>query len=210
MRAKSFLARLGSGSASRSVYGGFAIWGKHSDIAGSSDDFALPIDHLVHPLFKTYRDAILIVSSGSKSLLSSAGHRLMESNAFASARFTSACEKTGQMIRVLGSGDQAGFIRIVEEEALTLHGLIQASAGGPILLEPGTIKIIRLIREFRAQTGSSVCFTLDAGPNIHLLYPANETSAVHDFIRKELSHHCENGRWIDDRIGTGPESLSLK
>jgi len=207
-RKASFLARLGSGSAARSVYGGYTIWGASPFVIGSSDEYAVPIDHHVHPVFKTYRDAVLVISSRSKSLSSSAGHRLMESNAFASARFTSARENAGSIIRILSSGDQENFIRLVEEEAMTLHGLIQASAGGPILMEPGTIAIIRLIRDYRKQTGSHLCFTLDAGPNVHLLYPTNETQFIRSFIETELLKYCENGRWIDDRIGEGPKEFN--
>jgi diphosphomevalonate decarboxylase len=205
-RKASFLARLGSGSAARSIYGGITIWGASPHVIGSSDEFAIPVGHRVNPVFKTYRDAVLIVSSGKKTLSSSAGHSLMESNPFADARFKSAAENTGVLIRILSAGDQEGFIRIVEEEAMTLHGLIQASSGGPILMQPGTIALIRLIRDYRRQTGSRLCFTLDAGPNVHLLYPANEITSIHQFINSELLQHCENGRWIDDHIGTGPKS----
>lgn len=208
-RKASFLARLGSGSAARSVFGGFTIWGATPYVTGSSDEYAIPVNHHVHPVFKTYRDAVLIVSSRVKSLSSSAGHRLMELNPFASARYRSAGENTGSLIRILSSGDQEGFIRLVEEEAMTLHGLILASPGGPLLMEPGTIELIRRIRDYRTQTGSRLCFTLDAGPNIHLLYPESEYESISRLINNELLAYCENGRWIDDRMGPGPVSLPV-
>ena len=203
-RKASLLARLGSGSAARSVFGGFSIWGHSAAVDGSSDEYAVPIDHKVHPVFKTYRDAILVISSQPKSLSSSNGHRLMEQNPYGPRRFDSARENIRQLLGMLGNGDQAGFIQLVEEEAMTLHGLIQASPGGPILLEPGTIRAIRLIRDYRRESGSLACFTLDAGPNIHLLYPESEAARIRDFISTTLAPLCENGRWIDDRIGTGP------
>jgi len=203
-RKASILARLGSGSASRSIYGGFALWGHTDEIPGSSDEFAVSMNPLVHPVFKTYRDAILIVSSRVKSLLSSAGHHLMDDHAFATARYTSARENILSMISILRSGDQENFIRLVEEEAMTLHGLIQTSAGGPILMEPGTLAIIRSIRNFRSHTGNHLCFTLDAGPNIHLLYPENESETVRFFIENALLQYCEDRKWIDDHIGSGP------
>lgn len=203
-RKASFFARLGSGSAARSVYGGYSLWGTTPFFTGSSDEYAIPVTHNVHPIFKTYRDSVLVVSSRSKSLSSSAGHKLMESNPYASARFQSAHHNTGLLLNMLSSGDIEGFIKLVEEEAMTLHGLIQASEGGPSLMEPGTIAIIQLVREFRRLTSSRVCFTLDAGPNVHLLYPASEAPSVRRFIKTQLLEHCDKRQWIDDHIGEGP------
>lgn len=202
-RKASFLARLGSGSAARSVYGGFTLWGATPAVPGSSDEFAVIINHLVHPVFKTYRDAILVVSSRPKAISSRAGHRLMESHRFAQARYNGARENIETLLQILAAGDQEAFIHLVEEEAMTLHGLIQSSTGGPILLEPRTLSVIRLIREYRSQTGSKLCFTLDAGPNIHLLYPGDEAGPIRNFIENALQPLCEDRFWIDDHIGEG-------
>jgi len=53
-----------------------------------------------------------------------------------------------------------------------------------------------------------VCFTIDAGPNIHLLYFQENEPEVKAFIESELLAFCENTTWIDDGIGSGPERLS--
>ncbi len=207
-REASCLARLGSGSAARSVYGSFVLWGATPEIAGSSDEFAIPVSQYVHPVFRTYRDAVLVVSSHAKTLSSSAGHKLMESNAFATERFADARNNIGLLLNILSSGNQNGFIHLVEQEAMTLHGLIQSSAGGPVLMEPGTVAIIRLIRDYRNMTGSHLCFTLDAGPNVHLLYPESERESIRYLIGTQLLEYCENRKWIDDRAGTGPANIS--
>ncbi len=81
MKKASFLARLGSGSASRSLHPGFALWGYSKAWPGSSDEFAIPVQG-IHENFVAIRDSILIVDPGSKKLSSSAGHALMETNAF--------------------------------------------------------------------------------------------------------------------------------
>lgn len=70
-----------------------------------------------------------------------------------------------------------------------------------ILLHPGTLKIIEKIRAFRQQTGLAVGFTIDAGPNVHLLYFGFDKNKVHHFIEEELLALTENGRWLDDCIG---------
>jgi diphosphomevalonate decarboxylase len=200
----SVLSRLGSGSAARSVYGGYTIWGASPAVVGSSDEFAITINHLVHPVFNTYRDAVLVISSRKKPLSSSAGHKLMESNPFAPARFESARRNASRLVKIMENGEQDDFIQLVEEEAMTLHGLIQASSGGPILMEPRTVSAISLIRDYRNQSGSKLCFTLDAGPNVHILYPDSEKDGIRNFIENALKPLCENGLWIDDHLGKGP------
>ena len=72
-RKASHLARLGSGSACRSIYGGWVLWGKTSEIVYSSDDYAIPVSYFLHKIFNTYYDSILIVNSGIKQVTSSRG-----------------------------------------------------------------------------------------------------------------------------------------
>ncbi|WP_245531784.1 hypothetical protein [Anaerophaga thermohalophila] len=66
IREVSSLARMGSGSAARSVYGGWSIWGRIPEIPESSDHYAIPLPDEIHPLFKTLHDDVLIVSGQSK------------------------------------------------------------------------------------------------------------------------------------------------
>ena len=207
-RKASTLARLGSGSAARSVYGGFVHWGSTDALTGSSDEYAMPLHSGISPVFQNYHDAVLVVSSHPKALSSSAGHSLMEANPFAMARYESAGRNIHELFHILGSGDRDGFIKLVEQEALTLHGLILASDGGKILMEPATLEIIRKITEFRSETGLHPAFTLDAGPNVHLLYPDEERAAIKALIESTLAPLCENGRWIDDEVGTGPKKVA--
>ena len=201
-------ARLGSGSAARSLYGGFCVWGETDAFPGSSNKYGIQVTRDIHPVFLTYRDAILIVSSERKSLSSSAGQQLMEHHPYAELRYQQAQKNMIRMKRILAVGEEEEFVHLVEQEALGLHGLIQSSEAGPLLLQPATLSLIRLIRDFRLQTGISLCFTLDAGPNIHLLYPASAMELVHEFIKIQAVEYCENGKWIDDFIGEGPKQIT--
>jgi diphosphomevalonate decarboxylase len=74
-------------------------------------------------------------------------------------------------------------------------------------LEPNSLAIIKKIRDFRQQTGLAVGFTIDAGPNIHLLYFGYDKQKVHQFIEIELLELTEGGKWLDDCIGDGPIKL---
>ena len=202
-RKASFLARLASGSACRSVYGGAVAWGSTPALASSSDEYAIPLPFEMHPFFQAYKDTILIVSASEKSVSSRAGHALMNNHPFAKVRYEQANANLVRLVEILKNGDVESFISIVENEALTLHGLMMNSEPSFILMHPNTLKIIALIRDFRKQTAIPVCFTLDAGPNIHLLYPEKEIVAVQKWISEELVNFCENGYYIHDRIGTG-------
>lgn len=203
----SFIARLGSGSASRSVFGQWATWGKIDGLPETSDIFASPLRVKNAPLFQQMRDAVLLVSSSPKKVSSSMGHSLMNVHPFAGARYRQANENLQALMFSMQVGDFETFASIVENEALTLHSLLMTSSDDGLLLKPGSLHLLEEIRQFRVQTGARVCFTLDAGPNIHLLYPESEKENVHGFIRNSLLRHCENQQWIDDEMGDGPEQI---
>jgi len=202
----SHLARLGSGSASRSIYPGFALWGNHEAWEDSSDEFAIPYRDF-HRTFADLRDAILVVESGAKSVSSSAGHSLMETNPFARVRFDQARENLIRLSRAMGEGDWQGFIDLMEEEALSLHAMMMTGRPGYLLMQPGTLFILQGIRAFREETRCRLGFTLDAGANVHLLYAGEDAPRVEDFISSELLRHCEDGRFIADQLGEGPQKL---
>ncbi|MFB9057457.1 diphosphomevalonate/mevalonate 3,5-bisphosphate decarboxylase family protein [Mariniflexile ostreae] len=203
----SFLARLGSGSACRSIEGDVVVWGKHADIEGSSDLFGVKFPYTVHENFKNYNDTILLVDKGEKQVSSTVGHDLMYGHPFAQERFKQAHKHLSHMIDVLKRGDLKAFISLVESEALTLHAMMMSSMPYFILMKPSTLEIINKIWAFRNQTGSNLCFTLDAGANVHVLYPEKETEQVLEFIKNELVEYCQNGHYICDTIGFGANLL---
>ncbi len=203
----SFLARLGSGSASRSLIPEFAIWGASGAWPGSSDEFAISAGQ-INPSFKKIRDSILIVESGQKQVSSSAGHKLMETNPYARVRFQQAKLNMERIKSILREGDWDGFIDLMEEEALSLHAMMMTGKPGYLLMRDGTLEIIRKVRDFRKESGKHLGFTLDAGANVHLLYDAAHEKGVQSFIDEQLRSHCENGQMIHDRMGGGPFNLN--
>lgn len=203
----SFIARLGSGSAVRSVYGDWSLWGKHIIIRGSTDEAAVQVNKEFNPMFKRLADAILIVDSGKKKVSSSQGHKTMNDHPFAEVRYRQAGENIKKLINAMIIGDEQSFIKVVESEALSLHAMMISSNDGYSLLKEATWSIIDRIREFRIKSGLFATFTLDAGPNVHLLYQQKDADAIKAFITLQLLNLCETGQWIDDRIGKGPEKL---
>ena len=203
----SYFSRLASGSAARSVYPKMALWGATDCYEGSSDEYAVPLEDDIHPVFKTYRDSILIVSGETKSVSSRAGHGLMEGNPYAPARYAQANENIKKLLTALKSGDLDTFMNITESEALQLHALMMCSNPSFILMKPNTLNLINEIREFREETKIPICFTLDAGPNVHLLYPDSEAEKVEYYIKNVLADYCDRERWMADHVGYGPKKL---
>lgn len=202
LREASYLSRLASGSAARSVYPTMTLWGKTPSLPESSDEYAIPIGEMINPVFKTYHDSILIVSSKEKSVSSRAGHSLMDNHPMAENRYATARKNTEDLLTILKQGDLEGFIRITESEANQLHYLMSTSTPSYTLKEPNTIRIIDEILNFRKDTGLPVCYTLDAGPNVHLLYPDSCSKEVHTFIEENLKNYCFDNKYIEDIVSS--------
>ena len=205
----SYVARLGSGSACRSIYAGMAAWGETPAIIGASNEYAVPFETEMHDIYKNFHDDILIASKGEKSVSSRAGHALMEGNAYAAPRYQQANDRMQRLVEVLKNGDVETFGTIAENEALTLHALMMTSDPSYILMRPNSLKMIELIRDYRTTTKHPIYFSLDAGPNLHVLYPESIIHEVRPFIEEQLVPLCEEEMWISDWVGEGPEQLDV-
>lgn len=193
LRKTSFLARLGSGSACRSIYPGITVWGETELVKDSSDLYAIPYPYEIHETFKGFRDSILLIDEGEKQVSSTVGHQLMENHPYAKTRFEDAKKNLQQLIPVLKSGDLETFGKIVEHEALSLHAMMMTSDPYFILMKPDTVKVIDLIWSFRKTAFVPLFFTLDAGANIHILYPNDYDF---DSFAKELKDRISNKKKI--------------
>jgi len=207
LRKASYVARLGSGSASRSVYGGLVVWGKTKEVPGTSDIYGFPVNEGIHEIFKDYRDTILLVDAGEKKVSSRAGHGLMNNNPFAKERFKQARQNLNDLLKAMAAGDTEAFIRITESEALTLHAMMMTSLPYYLLMKPNTLQVIEKIFAYRKKTGLPVSFTLDAGPNVHMLYPSALKEKVRQFIQNELISFLSQPGFIEDEVGKGPEKI---
>ncbi|MDD7913499.1 diphosphomevalonate/mevalonate 3,5-bisphosphate decarboxylase family protein [Polaribacter ponticola] len=199
----SFLARLGSGSASRSIEGPLVVWGEHPEIEGSSDLYGVQFPFSINPIFENYQDVILLVDKGEKQVSSTVGHNLMHNHPYAENRFKQANENLCKMSKILQEGSIKEFISLVESEALTLHAMMLTSNPYFILMKPNTLEIINKIWEYREENNSNICFTLDAGANVHVLFPENERENVIQFIDSQLSNYCQKNHYICDVAGFG-------
>ena len=169
------LARTGSGSASRSIPGGFVEWQAGSDHESSFAASIVPPDHwdLV--------DLILIISQDHKETGSTQGHILADTSPLQKARV----EDVGRRLEICRSAllkkDFPVFGDIVEQDSNLMHAVMMTSIPALYYWLPGTLEVMRGVVSWRKE-GIQVCYTIDAGPNVHLLCPASEVKKVRQKI----------------------------
>ena len=206
-RRASFIARLGSGSASRSVFGGIVTWGYSPFISHSSDEYATPFPIQKESRLNQLWDLILIVSTKEKAVTSTSGHLMMNDHPYREGRKIQAESNFRRMVEAIGEDDFQTIAAIAENEALSLHALLMTSSPDGLLLQSNTLHLIEEIKRFRTGTGLELFFTIDAGPNLHLIYLEEHRERVLSFVKNSLLRFCEDGQWIDDKIGSGPVRL---
>ncbi|NQU86521.1 MAG: hypothetical protein HQ541_12240 [Mariniphaga sp.] len=183
--------------------------GKAHELEGFSNEFAIPVKIKIHKTYNSIQDSVLIIDHGKKNVSSTYGHNLMDNHPIREDRINEAEENFILLMGLLETGDFNGFAEIVEKEALSIHDLMEKSTPSYSLLKNESYEVITRIKEFRKNKKMPVCFTLDAGPNVHIIYPLEFKKEIVNFIEGELSGFCIIGNWIDDWIGRGPEKLIL-
>ncbi|MCH2214422.1 MAG: diphosphomevalonate decarboxylase [Flavobacteriales bacterium] len=205
LREASHIARLASGSACRSIFPDYALWGENARVPNSSNLHAIPVTE-IHEEFEGMNDTILVIEDEPKKVSSSAGHSLMQEHPYAFERFRQANDRVRYLVDILKNGDISAFIEICESEALTLHAMMMTSKNYYLLMKAHTIDVIEKIFDFRSETKIPVAFTLDAGPNVHLLYPKKYRESVQEFVQMELAEMCKGV--IHDHAGRGPMKMN--
>lgn len=170
------LARLGSGSASRSVPGGFVEW--HTG-ATHEDAYAVSI---APPDHWDLMDVIAIVSGEHKKTTSQAGHRTAETSDLQAARVAGAGERFRMCKEALLTHDFARFAEVVEHDSNLMHAVMMTSRPPLFYWQPATLSLMEAVREWRAE-GLRVCYTLDAGPNVHCICVRDDAQAVSERLQ---------------------------
>lgn len=202
----SMISRLGSGSACRSLFSDYVAWGAHNSYPHYTNDYATPLSSTVHPKFNSLCNSILVVDDKKKAISSSMGHSLMDNHSYSSVRYENANKKFIDLHQAIEKGDWNKFSQIVIGEAWELHALMMLSERPFTLLLPESLNIIQKIEKFRNEVCQECAWTLDAGPNIHFLYPEKHQDLMRTFIEQELTSHTKT--IIYDHMGTGPERIN--
>jgi diphosphomevalonate decarboxylase len=185
----------GSGSAARSVLGGYVEWPAGEDEKGSQ---AVQISDAEH---WDLRDVIAVVEIGPKSVPSLEGHRRAVSSPYFSRRLELLPERLAKVRRAIAERDLEMLGPVIEEEAIDLH-LVAMSSHPPIFYwAPGTVAVLRTVRELR-QEGLAAWATMDAGANVHVICDPDSEEDV----AERLEGLSSVGFVIQDSVGSGPET----
>jgi diphosphomevalonate decarboxylase len=165
------LARLGSGSACRSVPGGFVEWQLGEDDRSSYATSIAPASH-----WNLY-DIVALIDLEHKSVGSTEGHAVAETSPLQAARVATTADRLAQARSAVLNRDFAALAEVVELDSLMMHAVMITSS--PVLMywQPVTIAVMQAVRQWRAN-GLAACTTIDAGPNVHVLCTADAASEV--------------------------------
>lgn len=176
----SILARRGSGSAARSVPGGFVELLAATNTTSTSDlSFAR---QLMPPDAWELCDVIAIVSSDAKSVGSSEGHAAAHTSPFLGERISRLPTRYHRLRRELLAKNLGGMGADLETEAIELHMLAMTSRPPIFYWAPGTVRVMNAVRQWRAD-GLESYFTLDAGPNVHILVESKDAGDLTERVR---------------------------
>jgi diphosphomevalonate decarboxylase len=165
------IARLGSGSASRSVPTGFVEWYASDEHSGSY------AESIAAPDYWDLVDVIAVVSRHHKDVGSTAGHASAYTSELQPTRVATAPERLAQAKRALLERDFPTFAEVVERDSNLMHAVMMTSQPPLFYWQPASLDVMAAVRRWRAE-GLDVCYTLDAGPNVHCICIRKDAEAV--------------------------------
>lgn len=187
-RELSRLARLGSGSACRSVPGGFVEWQVGEDDADSVAYSIAPPEHW------DLADCVAVLKTGHKPVGSTEGHSLAPTSPLQDARVADTPRRLGICREAIMKRDFAALAEIIEQDSNLMHAVMMTSQPPLFYWEPGSLELMRLVKAWRAE-GIPAAYTLDAGPNVHVICEAGALTEVRrrlealPFVRQILVAH---------------------
>ncbi|HSQ17594.1 MAG TPA: diphosphomevalonate decarboxylase [Anaerolineales bacterium] len=165
------LARSGSGSACRSIPGGFVEWQ-----AGSRDEDSYAFT-IAPPEHWELVDCIVVISSAHKTVGSTAGHALALTSPIQPARVVDAPRRLQVCRKAILERDFQTFAEVIELDSNLMHAIMITSTPPLLYWQPATLAVMRLVQDWR-QAGLPVAYTIDAGPNVHVLTLATWATEV--------------------------------
>jgi diphosphomevalonate decarboxylase len=171
------IARLGSGSASRSVPSGFVIWHQgHNHETSYAESFA-------NPDYWDLVDVIAIISGEHKAVGSRQGHTSAGTSDLQVARVNGAGERLRICQKAILDRDFGTFADVVEYDSNLMHAVMMTSRPPLFYWLPSTLTVMDAVRDWRAN-GVNVCYTLDAGPNVHCICLRADAEKVAQGLRE--------------------------
>ena len=165
------LARRGSGSASRSIPSGFVEWQ-----VGTSDEDSFAFS-IAEPDHWNLVDCIAIVSASHKKTGSTEGHSIAPTSPLQAARVADSPRRLEICRNAILNRDFDSFASIVELDSDIMHSVMMTSTPALHYWKPASLSVMNAVRQWRWE-GLAVCYTVDAGPNVHVICPEAEVNTV--------------------------------
>ncbi len=170
------LARLGSGSASRSIPDGFVRWTTGTT---SNDSYAYS---LYPSSYWALCDILVIVDTNTKETSSTIGMENVSTSPLLSQRLIDVRDRCEGLTQAFANKDFEKLGMVIEEDCLNMHAVMQTQNPALNYLTSVTIKVMEMVKTWRKQ-GIAVYYTIDAGPNVHLICEENIKEKVLERIK---------------------------
>ncbi len=194
----SILARLsGSGSAARSVRGGFVEW-------PSGDDPEAPAAELAPASHWPLVDLVALVETGPKEVSSLEGHRRAPTSPGFEPRLARLPDRLAAVRRAIEDRDLDALGPLLERDALELHAVAMTSEPPILYWQPGTLEVLHAVRALRGN-GTAAYVTMDAGANVHVICEPTAEAVV----ARRLETLSGVLGVIADRVGHGPRGEAV-
>lgn len=188
--------KSGSGSAARSVSGGYVEW----PFGPADDGWAEQVHTAEH---WQLADVIALVATEPKKTSSLEGHKRARSSPYWRARQGALPERLAIVRRALAERDLTALGETVEAEAIDLHCVAMTSVPAIFYWQPATLTVLAAVRDLRRE-GIEAYSTLDAGPNVHVICRPESVAAV----AARLNETPGVVQVIEDQVGNGPRTES--
>ena len=162
-RELSTIARRGSGSAARSIPSGYVEW-----FAADSHELSYA-ETFVDDDYWDLADVIAIVSRAHKRVGSTSGHAAADTSVLQKTRIENAPQRLNEVKNAIVNRDFERFARAVEEDSNLMHAVMMTSRPVLFYWRPMSLAVMNAVRQWREEDGVQVCYTLDAGPNVHCI-----------------------------------------
>lgn len=172
-RQLSRLARTASGSACRSIPGGFVEWIPGADDESSYAESIAPPEHWA------LVDCIAVISLAHKAIVSQDGHARADTSPLQAGRVAGAARRVDACRAAILQRDFDALAAVMEMDSNLMHAVIMTSTPPILYWQPATLAVMQAVPAWRAQ-GLPACYTIDAGPNVHVICPADAAGAVAD------------------------------
>ncbi len=170
------LARLGSGSAARSVPTGFVEWKM-----GTSDNDCYAVS-IAPPEHWSLADCVTVVNAGHKTTGSTEGHALASTSPLQASRVADAPRRLDICRSAIFNRDFDALAAVIEHDSDIMHAVMMTSQPALFYWKPATLSVMETVREWR-KGGMPVAYTIDAGPNVHVICLQEIAANVADTLR---------------------------